>query len=164
MAAYLATVEVLNHSPGMGTALGRAYRSVAALQWLVPRMGMALPSPAPAPEAPIPAPPAPAFALQAPDVAGVSAADRPMADDLAMRYELASGKAAVAWQAAGGLRRSLQAQGLTLNVLTETSLARMQVYFDLATAALKARHWAEARTNLERAEYETEKVRKTVGH
>ena len=167
MATYLATVEVLNRSPQMGLALGRAYRSVAALQWMMPMGGMgygrAPAQPGPPPRTPPAPPPAPAFAMQAPDQTKVTAADRPTADDLATRYELAAGKAAVAWQAAGSLRRTLQAQGMSLNAMTETSLARVQVYFNLAEDALRAQDWVEARTNIDRAEYETEKVRKTVG-
>lgn len=105
----------------------------------------------------------PRFSRQAPQPQGIAAADRDTADDLATRYELAVGKASVAWRTASMLRRTLAAQGLSLNANTEASVARLQLYFDLADDALLAKNWPEARLNIQRVEYESDRILKVTG-
>jgi hypothetical protein len=96
-------------------------------------------------------------------VENVPAAQRATVDELRSRYETSAARAAAAWQNAELLRQNLAREGLALNTQTAASLARLQVYFGLAAGDLQERDWDEAKTNLERAEYETEKVFKTVG-
>jgi hypothetical protein len=52
---------------------------------------------------------------------------------------------------------------MTMNAQTATSVVRLQLYLELAAGALRARDWAEAKDNLEKTEYETEKVFRAVG-
>jgi hypothetical protein len=167
IATYVATVEALNRDPRIRMGIGRAYLAVARFRWAAPVYvaSGAPPMQNPAGQDPGPPPPPeePRFSLNAPEIGRVQQADQAAADDLITRYELAAGKAAVAWKSAAVLRRSLMDQGMALNAQTESSLARIQIYFDLAVDALKARDWAEARTNIERGEYETEKVNKVTG-
>jgi hypothetical protein len=167
-AAYLASVDVVTRNPRVRAALGQAFVSVAALQWMLPPAGLLGGRPAPAPPAPaanrpVPPPAEPRFALEAPDVTGAPAADRERANDLAGRYDSAAAQAAAAWRSAGRLRQSLQTRGMTLNALTETSLARLQLYLDLAAGHLQNRQWDDAKTNIDRAAYETTKVLNAVG-
>ena len=165
LTTYMVTVEALQRDPRMRAGVGRAYLALARFRWLAPAMGnQAGPAGVPGEPPPPPPPPdEPTFTLQAPEIGKVRADQQAEADDLTTRYELAAGKAAVAWKGAATLRRTLQADGMTLNAQTEASVARLQIYFDLAADALKARDWAEARTNIERGEYEAEKVSKVTG-
>jgi hypothetical protein len=165
MAIYLAGVDAVSRDARVRGALGRAYLAVAALRWVgAPLLGTDPPLPprGGAPTALSP-PQKPRFEVQAPEIPNLTAADRAVADDLSERYESAAAKASAAWSSADILRRSLEERGMSLNTLTEQSLARVQLYFDLATDALRQHDWVEARANIERASYETEKVRKTVG-
>jgi hypothetical protein len=165
-ALYLATVDLVNRDPGVRQALGGAFSSLAALAWLpgyVPQYGTGAAAPQPGQPVAIPAPEEPRFIKQPVEINNVSAAERPQADEAAQQYQLATTKGASAWRSAAALRRSLQSRGYQLNSDTEVSLARMQVYFDLAADALKARDWAGAATHIERARYETEKVAKVAG-
>ena len=66
-------------------------------------------------------------------------------------------------QSAEVLRLSLASDGMALNTQTATSVARLPGYFDLAAAKLRKHEWSDVSTNLDRAEYETEKIFKTVG-
>ena len=168
MATYLAAADYLNRDPRLRSALNDAYRSVAALQWMgipnyQPYPGQHSPSNPQPPTQQAIAPNQPRFALQAPLLDKVPTADQATADDLSNQYEMAATKASIAWKSANVIRQNLNAQQMTLNVQTETSLARLQLYFELATGALQSKDWAEAKTNIQRAEYETEKVLKTVG-
>jgi len=164
MWAYLAALDVMaGRNPQMRLAAGRARRALGA--W---GMGYAFvpggpTAPEPAPNQPPPAPSSPPFATQAPMLENVPAAQRATADELRARYETSAARAAAAWQNAELLRQNLAREGLALNTQTAASLARLQVYFGLAAGDLQERDWDEAKTNLERAEYETEKVFKTVG-
>jgi hypothetical protein len=165
MWAYSAALDVMaGRNPQMRLAAGRARRALGAWGYgygaFVPG-GVAAPEPAPAQPPPIPS--GPPFAVQAPSIEGISAADRSTADELRARYETSAARAAAAWQNADVLRQNLAREGLSLNTQTAASLARLQVYFGLAAGDLQERDWAEAKTNLERAEYETNKVFQTVG-
>jgi hypothetical protein len=156
-----------SRNPQMRLAAGRARRALRALP-----VGLALAAgfaPAQAqdasqaPPAP-PAPPAgPPFAQQAPAIENVPAVERSVADDLRSRYESSAARAAAAWENAEVLRQNLARQGMALSTQTAASVARLQLYFELAAGDLREHDWMEAAVNLERAEYETEKVFKTVG-
>jgi hypothetical protein len=164
MWTYLAALDVMaGRNPQMRLAASRARRALGA--W---GLGYAFVpggpnAPEPAPGQPPPVPLSPPFAAQAPMLENVPVADRSTADELRSRYETSAARAAAAWQNAELLRQNLAREGLALNTQTAASLARLQVYFGLAAGDLQERDWAEAKTNLERAEYETEKVFKTVG-
>ncbi len=151
--AYLAAVHAMNRDPQMRGALTRAFNSVAELKWAyLDNQG-----PATVPEqqqlSPMPmAQPRPVRRLA--EVDNVEIRDR---------FDLAATQAGVAMELADGIRRNLAERGLQLNQATSTSLARLQVYLERAQEAMQARNWPEAGKYLERAEYETEKVLKTVG-
>ena len=156
---YLAAVRAMNNDPLVRTALMRTFRMVTAMRLAYPenqeqpRQNQAA---APAPASQPLTPRAPLFDT-------VPDADNQTAEDLRTRYDLAAAQAGVAVQLADAIQRNLESRGMTLNAATATSLARIRVYFDHAATALEAHKWVDARTNLERAEYETEKVLKTVG-
>jgi hypothetical protein len=164
MWAYLAALDVMaGRNPQMRLATGRARRALGAwgLGYAFVPGGPTAPEPAPGQPPPVPV--SPPFAAQAPVVENVPAAQRATVDELRSRYETSAARAAAAWQNAELLRQNLAREGLALNTQTAASLARLQVYFGLAAGDLQERDWDEAKTNLERAEYETEKVFKTVG-
>jgi hypothetical protein len=118
-----------------------------------------------APQPPAPGKPGdPPFERSVPAIQDVAPADKETADDLRTRYTSTAARAASAWQNAETLRLSLESNNMTLNAQTATSVARLQLYLELAAGGLHARDWMEARENLEKAEYETERVAKTVGH
>ena len=149
-------------NPQMRLAAGRAGERSrhGATDLFVQGGGQPAPQSAPPPPAPAAGPP---FAMQSPALENVPASERATADDLRSRYESSAARAAAAWQSAEVMRQNLARQGMTLNTQTATSVIRLQLYFELAAGDLKDHDWAEAGTNLERAEYETEKVFKTVG-
>jgi hypothetical protein len=153
----------------MQAAISQSYLGLAGFGWAgIPAWGSLRQPVAPAtPEAPsAPTTPSfptkPPFALQAPEV-NVAADAQERLIELQSRYESASAKASSTWAAAATISRNLEARGMTLNGTVLTSLARVQLYFDLAASALRAQNWADAETNITRADYETENVRKTTG-
>jgi hypothetical protein len=165
---YQAELDLMaGRNPQMRMAAGRARRALRALP-----VGLALAAGFPVAQgndssqapAPPPAPPAgPPFAQQAPLIDNVSTAESSIASDLVSRYESSAARAAAAWENAEVLRQNLARQGMALNTQTAASVARLQLYFELAAGDLREHDWTEAGVNLERAEYETEKVFKTVG-
>lgn len=166
-ASFLASAELIQRDPQFRQALGRAYVALAALRWLPAYGRLAANGPGPnqqtqQPVGPTP-PDDPGFARQAPETANVLPAHREVAEDLSMRYEQAVGKATLAWKSAVQLRRTLREQGLTLNANTEASVARLQLYVDLAMEALLSRNWAEAKLSIERIEYESDRIHKVTG-
>jgi hypothetical protein len=167
MTAYLAAMNMMGRDPRMRFALRRANQALLSLRYALPpglssQMAPPLPydgaEPRPAPRA-AQAP----YELHAPDIPNVHAADKRTARDLQDRYESAAARAAIAWQSAEVLRQNLAAGGMTLNTLTATSIARVQLYLETAADALREQDWEDARVNIQRAEYETEKVLNTVG-
>jgi len=165
MLTYVTAVDAMRMSdPRMRSALSRAYLAIAALNfgqpgWAPPPPGADANQPPPASSQPTPPP----FALTAPAIEGITAEDKETADDLTGRYANTARQAARAWKSADELRIRLEGQGMTLNDSTADSLAKMQLYFELATEDLRARDWPNAKTNIDRAGYETEKVFRTVG-
>src|SRR5260370_25198599 len=103
------------------------------------------------------------FPLMPPSVAKVPAADKAQLEELREAYLNTASKAATAWQNAETIRLNLAARGMSLNAELAGSLARMQLYLQLAVSDLESRTWADARQNIERADYQTEKVFKSVG-
>lgn len=167
MTVYLASVDLINRDPQIRAALGRAFLAVAGLRWYVPPVGLVLAPqnirPRTEPEF-TPAPPLePRFALQAPDTSGAPFADRDLVNSLSDRYDSAAAKASSVWKSAGLLRQSLQSRGMALNPVTDTSLARMQLYLDLAAESIRSRNWTQAQERIDQANAETEKVSKSVG-
>jgi hypothetical protein len=172
MWAYAAAMNALaadpSVDPALRGALRNAYGMMAGIPYLAGYQSMFVPGlgqqqqPAPAPVA-APKPGAPPFALAAPEVEGVSAQDKAVARELEDRYDSAAANAAATWQNAETLRMSLAARGMTLNAATAASVARLQLFFEQASTALKARDWDEARQAIQRAEAETAKVAKVVG-
>lgn len=166
MVTYLAGVDLISRDPQLRGLVNRGYMSVAALSWGTPWGGGMQQQAPQSSAAPMPQPVRPSkppFSLEAPAVTGVAEADKAKLADLQERYEFATSRASAVWQSAEALRGNLQSQGFALNTVTEASLARIQLYLELAAGALRAKEWPEAQTNIERADYETEKVRKTTG-
>lgn len=164
MWAYSAALDVMaGRNPQMRLAAGRARRALGAWGYGYPFIPGGPAVPEPAVSQPPPPPSGPPFATQAPMIEKVPATERTTADELRSRYETSAARAAAAWQNAEILRQNLAREGLSLNTQTAASLARLQVYFGLAAGDLQERDWAEAQSNLERAEYETNKVFQTVG-
>ncbi len=173
MAVYLAGLQVIARDPQMRLEVGRAQRIFNSLA-LSPLLGYGYPllvPPAAGTGDPIPgdhaapvAPPAqPPFAMSAPIVTGIAPADKSLAQELSNRYEADAGRAAGAWQNAETLRLSLASRGMSLNNAASASLIRLPTYFSNAADSLRRRDWDEARTDLVRAESETEKIMKSVG-
>jgi hypothetical protein len=173
---YMAGLDMLSRNPQvsrdpqMRAAIGRTRGLINQMRFAAP-MGSFVPYGAnssgqpqsqaqPKPANTVHEPP---FALMAPRLGKVAPADVKVASELCARYDSDASKAAAAWQSAETLRVSLEGRGMSLNVQTATAVSRLQLYFDSAATALKESDWEEARTNLTRAEGETEKIFKTVG-
>jgi hypothetical protein len=106
---------------------------------------------------------APPFTQEAPELENIPASDEETAGDLCSRYEFAAANAAAAWIAVDTLRQRLAVRGIGLDTEIESSVFRLPLYLDQTATELIRHHWQEARVKLERAEYETEKVLKSVG-
>ncbi len=164
IAVYMSGLQVLAQDREMRRALGAAQRTMGLLPYF-PVMD-ALPGAAPPP----PEPPAytPAenrlpFSLTAPVLPQLNGEAKITADSLSARYEGAAAKAFAAWQNEETIRLSLASQGAVLNTQTAADLARLEIYFNTASKELVAQNWEAAQTELERAEYTTERVMKVVG-
>jgi hypothetical protein len=161
MVSYLGAVDLMARTPQMRLALSRAYWALAGWRYVYPQMqqpaggGGAAPAPG--------KPSGPPFDMRAPEMKDVAPADKETADDLRTRYTTDAARAATAWQNAETIRLGLESKGMTLNADTATQVARLQLYLELASGALRARDWTEAHDNLEKVEYETEKVVRAVG-
>jgi hypothetical protein len=161
MVAYLGAVDLMAHDAPTRAALARAYYALAALRWTYPLGANWAPDSLTPPD---PAKPGdPPFELHAPDMHDVSAGDKDTAQELRARYVMSASSAARAWRNAETIRIGLEGKGMTMNAQTATSVARLQLYLELAAAALRGRDWTEARENLEKTEYEAEKVFRAVG-
>jgi hypothetical protein len=101
--------------------------------------------------------------LQAPAPDGVAEADRDVVRDLQLRYETAAANAANAWRTAESLRQRLRARGADLNGTSSAALVRLKADMDAAARFLVEKHWRESRLGLERAEYETGRVCRSLG-
>ena len=105
----------------------------------------------------------PPFAMLAPRIGDVPAADRDKAKELTNRYEIDATNAASVWKNAETMRLSLAQNGMTLNSLTATALSRFQLFFGLAAGDLTDHHWDDALADLQGAEAETKAAARTVG-
>ncbi len=171
MAAYLYGLQALSGSnSGLRAPINRAQQSFNALGF-APYLAMVDSMQAPYPQQdqqPAGPPPPqqqipPPFAMSAPESTGVSDADKETAADLHTRYETDAAHSAGVWQNAETLRQSLADRGLGLNLATATAMVRLPLHFNSAANALRRNDWDAARTHLEQAEAETEKIAKTVG-
>jgi hypothetical protein len=160
MASYLAAMNAAARDPELRAAIAETTQSIAVFPCAVSN-GPAQPQPG-KPAAPTP-PAGPPFALQSPDLGTVPAADKATARELSSRYDTAAANAAATWTNAQSMKQNLSKQGMSLNVATETSLGRFQLFFEQAEAALREHRWDEARSSLEAVEGETLKVSKVVG-
>jgi hypothetical protein len=160
MTAYLVAMNAAARDPETRAAIAQVNQSIAVFPCAVPN-GQTQPQPGK--QAAAPAPAAPPFALQAPEIENIAAADKDTARELRQRYETDAANAAATWTNAEAMRLNLAKQGMALNVQTATSLGRFQLFFEQAEAALKDRHWDDARSSLEAVEGETQKVAKVVG-
>lgn len=106
---------------------------------------------------------APPFAMNAPESSGVSDTDKETAADLHTRYDTDAAHSAGVWQNAETLRQNLEMRGLGLNLETATSMVRLPQHFNSAANSLRRNDWDGARTHLQQAEAETEKIARTVG-
>ena len=169
MVAYMAALDAMQLDPQSRLVLGRARRAMDAWRippaFLVPGPAAAYPPP-PVPGASVraPLPPSePPFALSPPDFGPIPEAGKSAAADLRERYQSVAAKAARAWKNADLMRRNLAAQGLSLNADASGALTRLPDCFDRAGQALIQHDWAEAQSNLDRADAESEKIFKSVG-
>jgi hypothetical protein len=155
--AYLAQVDTLTRNPRMRFALRRANQALVSIR---------LPGDVPQPAAPVvngPPDRQPPFDLRAPVVENVADADAPKVRELRMRYESAAAQAVGAWQATDSIRANLADRGMALNPQTTASVVRIRLFLETAADALREHQWDDAGDNIERAEYETQKVLKTMG-
>jgi len=170
MATYLYGLKVLSSDPKMRGAVNSAQRSFNSLGF-APYLAYPLASqgypdvnqnsqPAPQQQMRQALPP---FSMNAPDLAGVSDADKDAAAELHGRYEADAARSAGVWGNAETLRQSLEMRGLGLNVEAATAMVRLPQQFRSAEADLRINDWDSARTHLEQAEAITEKLAKTVG-
>ena len=158
--SYLMMVNAMAEDPETRTAALRLSRVVAVFPCAYP----ATPGkPQSGDLAPPKAPDDPPFALTAPPIENVSAADKETAADLKNRFEMDAAKAAVVWHNAQAMRQSLASRGMSLNAQTEASVNRLQLFFEEAGTALQDHKWDDALASLQAAESETQKVGKAVG-
>jgi len=158
ISSYLAQVNLENRNPRTRFALRRANQALASI-----RTGLYSAQPDPPPPPPAPAQKPPAFDPHAPVIENVADADAAMVRELRTRYESAAVQAIGAWQAADSLRAGLLARGMALNPQMPASALRVQLYLETAADALRGREWEDARDNLTRAEYETQRLLKMMG-
>ncbi len=169
MATYLYGLQALSgNNSGLRGPITRAQQSFNALGFapylaMVDSMQAPYQDQAPAGPPPVQQQLPPPFAMSAPESSGVSDADREIAADLHTRYETDAAHSAGVWQNAEVLRQSLAERGLGLNLPTATAMVRLPLHFNSAANALRRNDWEAARTHLEQAEAETEKIAKTVG-
>src|SRR5260370_2442005 len=95
------------------------------------------------------------FPLMPPSVAKVPAADKAQLEELREAYLNTASKAATAWQNAETIRLNLAARGMSLNAELARSLARMQLYLQLAWSDLASRTCAYPRHDHQPPEYHT---------
>lgn len=175
MATYMMALGGMNRGPQFGRAVGRAGRAMGAMRMVAPGFLSGYPmtfGPEPGPPMAPGPPPAemqpgqgqpPPFPLEPPAPREVAGADREVATDLTIRYRTSAGHAANAWKNAEDLRMRLEADGMTVNDDIAASVARLRMDLILAAEALGVHDWAEAQANLERADYETRRLEKSVG-
>ena len=163
MTAYLATIQVASGDEQMNTSLRQLRGSLASFP-----CAYALPPGAP-PPGPAAAPPPraagePPFSLEAPALTDVAKADQQTVNDLKERYSSVASRAASAWKNAETIRLGLVAKGMSLNADTQASVNHLKLFLDQATDALNQHDWTEAGAALDRCDYATQKVNKTVGN
>ena len=166
MTAYFAAVETMTRDPQTRRAILRARRSMYSLGYGMPFVpGVpGVPGAPAAPPQPRSSPPdEPPFAMQVPPLANVPQADLSTAEDLRDRYQLTAARAARAWKNAEVVRLGLASRGMALNAVTAGSVSRLELDLDLAGEGIQQHDWDKARSNLEAAEAETEKISKSVG-
>jgi hypothetical protein len=166
MATYLYGLRAFSTNSQLQGPITHAQKSFDALGlalYLSYVNSAAAPYPDPVPQPHESAQIPPPFSLDAPELAAVSDADKGTAADLRTRYETDASHSATVWQNAEILRQNLELRGMGLNLQTATSMVRMPQYFRVAATALRRNDWDEARTRLQQAEAETEKIEKTVG-
>ncbi len=173
MATYLYGLQALSsNNSGLRAPINRAQQSFNALGFapylaLVESMQAPYQQPYPQDQPPAGPPPQqqipPPFAMTAPGSTGVSDADKETAAELHTRYETDAAHSAGVWQNAETLRQNLADRGLGLNLPTATAMIRLPLHFNSAANALRRNDWDAARTHLEQAEAETEKIARTVG-
>jgi len=160
MTAYLMTVNTMATDPQTRAAALRASRAVAVFPCAFPQNQPKQPPGAPTPARSAGEPP---FAQKAPELEGVTAADKETAADLRQRYESDAAKAAVVWRNAETMRQSLALRGMSLNADTDASVNRLKLFFEEAASALRDHKWDDALSSLQAAEATTQKAGKAVG-
>lgn len=160
LAGYFGAVNYMAFDPQSRAIALRASRAFAAFPCAFPtRQPQAQAPGAP----PLPSPGPPPFSLQAPALGNVSNADKDNATELQARYEIDAARAFSAWTSAQVMRETLAERGMSLNAQTAASVDRLPLFFEKAEAGLRERNWAEARSNLEAAEAQTQKIANAVG-
>jgi hypothetical protein len=171
MWAYTMALDVMaGKNPGLRPAASRARRAMNSFPIGYGMIqGPALVTPGATPRAGSSPGPAvqqkaePKFAMTAPAVENVTAADRETSRELASRYEGTAVRAASAWHNVETLRQSLAARGMSLTAAVAASVGRLEADMDSAARSLGARDWVEASGSLDRADAEIEKISKVAG-
>ena len=157
MGAYLAGVNTSATDPQARIVAARLATAFTSFPCAFPGRQL------PVIEPPPPQPGDPPFALKAPDLGKVADADQETAADLLVRYDFDAARCATTWKNGETLRLSLAAKGMTLNTATAAGMARFQLLFEEAAAALREHKWDEALSDLQAAEGTQQKVAATVG-
>ncbi len=94
---------------------------------------------------------------------GLSAGEIKEANEVREQYVNAAGRAQALVGSVDDLRQSLGGRGLTLHEDLAGSVGRMRLYFELAVDSMQNSAWADARRQIEKADYEAGKLARQLG-
>ncbi len=163
LTTYMAAIQIAAGDQQMKQTIRRVTRSLAAFPCAYAVVPGQQPVPAAAPLLPPPPAEAP-FALTAPVLADVPAADQQTARDLRERYSMDASHAATAWKNADQIRRNLSIQWMSLNAQTGAAVDRLKILLGEAAEELRDHKWDDALSSLQAVEATTEKINKTAGN
>jgi hypothetical protein len=117
------------------------------------------PNPAPPPRPPVSFQPSPPLAGLPVPPRGTS----PEGVELVEQFANVSARGQALLSSVDDLRQSLAARGLTIHGDIASSLSRLRLYLELAATSLEQESWANARRQLEKAQYEAGKLARHLG-
>jgi hypothetical protein len=166
---YLGALEVAARQQGMNSPF---YSAVGRTRSMLYSMGLAYPywmmgsfghREPPPPEPPPVKAGEPPFSAKAPDLGKVPPAESDAADDMVARYETSVARAVSAWKSADVMSQTLGARGMSLNPRITESVVRLQMFVEMADGDLRRHDWTAAKEDLEKVEYETNRLASSVG-
>ena len=83
--------------------------------------------------------------------------------ELLEQFATVSGRAQALLGSVDDLRQTLGSRGLSIHEETAGSLGRLRLYLELAATSLEQASWANARRQLEKADYEAAKLARHLG-